>query len=496
MRTKHAITNDTLSLEKVEELIKNKSTLILSKAASQKIVECRVFLDQKIQNSKDPIYGINTGFGSLCDTEISKNDLEKLQRNLVTSHACGMGDEVLEDIVRIMLLLKVHALSLGYSGVQLKTVQRLVDFFNEGVHPVIYELGSLGASGDLAPLAHLALPLIGEGEVNFKGKRMSGAEINAHFGWEPIDLRSKEGLALLNGTQFMGAYSCSLLIRLKHLTSWADTTASASIDAFDGGLSPFDHLVHDVRPHNGQKETAKQILENLNGSKISQRKKNYVQDPYCFRCIPQVHGASKDAIAYARGIVETEINSVTDNPTIFIEADKVISAGNFHGQPLALVLDFLAIAVAELASISERRVYKLVSGQRGLPAFLVNKPGLNSGFMIAQYAAASAVSQNKQLATPASVDTIDSSNGQEDHVSMGANAATKLKRVVDNFERVLAIEWLSCCQALDFRVEKSSLKIEKLRKAFRKQVPFVEEDVTLYPLIEKSRKFVSGEQEI
>ena len=494
MKSNHSISEEFLSLDKIEEILKSNSTLSLSKSAEQKIVACRDYLDEKMDRSEAPVYGINTGFGSLCDTEISKNDLEKLQRNLVTSHACGMGDEVSEEIVRLMLLLKIHALSFGYSGVQLKTVQRLVDFYNAGVYPVVYELGSLGASGDLAPLAHLALPLLGEGEVNYKGKRMSGAEINEQLGWEPINLRSKEGLALLNGTQFMGAFASHTLIRLKHLSSWTDTIAAASLDAFDGGLSPFDHLVHDVRPHNGQKATAKQILKNLEGSEIAKREKKYVQDPYSLRCIPQVHGASKDAIVYAKSVVETEINSVTDNPTVFIEQDKVISAGNFHGQPLALVLDFLAIAVAELASISERRVYKLVSGQRGLPAFLVKKPGLNSGFMIAQYAAASAVSQNKQLATPSSVDTIDSSNGQEDHVSMGANAATKLKRVVDNFERVIAVEWLSACQGLDFREEKSSPKIEKLRTDFRKKVPFVEEDVTLYPLIEESRKFLLGNQ--
>ena len=370
------------------------------------------------------------------------------------------------------------------------TVQRLIDFYNKGVYPVIYEQGSLGASGDLAPLAHLSLPLFGEGEVDFNGQRISGKELNEKMSWEPIQLQSKEGLALLNGTQFMSAYATHLLLKLKHLKNWSNLAAAASLDAYDGRVEPFDELVHKVRPHAGQLSTAKTMLENLGGSEIAKRHKAHVQDPYCFRCIPQVHGASSDAIDYATKVVETEINSVTDNPTIFIEADKVISAGNFHGQPLAIVLDFLAIASAELASISERRVYKLISGTRGLPAFLVKKPGLNSGFMIAQYSAASAASQNKQLATPASVDTIDSSNGQEDHVSMGANAATKLNRVVDNLEKIIGVEWFTACQALDFRVERSSTKIEKLKTEYRKVVPFIEEDVVMYPLMEKSREFV------
>tara|TARA_B110000503_G_C7163803_1_gene420936 strand:+ start:1274 stop:2749 length:1476 start_codon:yes stop_codon:yes gene_type:complete len=486
----HQITSDFLSLEKIQELINSGAKLKLSKESTDKIVACREYLDDKVKRSEEPIYGINTGFGSLCGTTIDKDQLGQLQWNLVTSHACGMGDEVLQEIVKLMILLKIQGISQGHSGVQLVTVQRLVDFYNEGVYPIIYEQGSLGASGDLAPLAHLSLPLLGEGEVDFKGERISGAALNKKMGWEAIRLQSKEGLALLNGTQFMSAYATNLLLRLNHLSAWCDLAAAASIDAYDGRVEPFDELVHKVRPHQGQLDTAKAILENLKGSEIVKRRKEHVQDPYCFRCAPQVHGASKDAIAYASNVVEIEINSVTDNPTIFIEEDKVISAGNFHGQPLALVLDFLAIATAELASISERRVYKLVSGTRGLPAFLVKNPGLNSGFMIAQYSAASAVSQNKQLATPASVDSIDSSNGQEDHVSMGANAATKLKRVVDNLEKVIGVEWFTACQGLDFRTEQSSKKIEKLKAEFRKLVPFIEEDVVMYPLMKKSREFV------
>ena len=487
----HPITSEFLSLDKIQELIRANATLELSKESAEKIVVCRVYLDEKIHRSEAPIYGINTGFGSLCDTEIDKEELSQLQWNLVTSHACGMGDEVPKEIVKLMILLKVQGLSQGHSGVQLITVQRLIDFYNKGVYPIIYEQGSLGASGDLAPLAHLMLPLLGEGEVELNGVRISGAELNEKMGWEPIQLQSKEGLALLNGTQFMSAYATNLLLRLKHLKDWSNLAAAASLDAYDGRVEPFDQLVHQVRPHEGQLSIAKSMVQNLEGSEIVKRHKAHVQDPYCFRCVPQVHGASSDAIDYARKVVETEINSVTDNPTIFIEEDKVISAGNFHGQPLALVLDFLAIATAELASISERRVYKLVSGTRGLPAFLVKKPGLNSGFMIAQYSAASAVSQNKQLATPASIDTIDSSNGQEDHVSMGANAATKLKRVVDNLEKIIGVEWFTACQALDFSKEKSSTKIEEMKSKFRKVVPFIEEDLVMYPLMAKSREFIA-----
>lgn len=486
----HSISSDFLSLADIKNIVKEHKKLELSDSAIEKINKCRNFLDDKQERAVDPIYGINTGFGSLCDTEISKEDLGQLQTNLVMSHACGMGDEVPKEIVRLMILLKIQGLSQGHSGVQLATVQRLVDFYNNDVTPIIYEQGSLGASGDLAPLAHLSLPLLGMGEVYHNGIRSTGASINHQMGWEIIQLQSKEGLALLNGTQFMSAFATHLLIQLEHLSAWSDFAAATSIDAFDGRIEPFDALVHQVRPHEGQIKTAEAIRAHLSDSEIIKRKKAHVQDPYCLRCSPQVHGASKDTIAHAKKVVETEINSVTDNPTIFIEDDKVISAGNFHGQPLALILDFLAIAAAELASISERRCYKLVSGTRGLPAFLVNNPGLNSGFMIAQYSAASAVSQNKQLATPASVDTIDSSNGQEDHVSMGANAATKLNRVVQNLEKVLAIEWFSATQALGFREEKTSSSIQKAIDLYRGRVHFLENDEVMYPLIELSREFI------
>ncbi len=488
--SKFVINNQHVSLDDVSALIKSGHHIELGGNAKKAIVNCRSYLDKKVEETQVPIYGINTGFGSLYDAEISKQDLAQLQTNLVRSHACGMGDEVPQEIVRLMILLKIIGLSQGHSGVQLNTVERLVDLYNKGVMPVIYQLGSLGASGDLAPLAHLALVLIGEGEADYNGKRYRGEELHQKLEWKPIQLQSKEGLALLNGTQFMSAYATHCLIKVTHLFQWNLNSAATSLDAFDGRIEAFDEDVHKVRPHNGQLVVSKAIRELLSGSELIKRKKAHVQDPYCLRCIPQVHGASSDTISYAKQVVETEINSVTDNPTIFEEADKIISAGNFHGQPLALILDFLAIAIAELGSITERRVYKLVSGQRGLPPFLVSSPGLNSGFMIVQYTAASAVSQNKQLATPASVDSIDSSNGQEDHVSMGANAATKLHRVVLNYERLVAIEWMTACQALDFRNEKSSPKIEELKSMYRSKVSFIEKDVTFYPLIEKSIQFI------
>lgn len=487
----HQINKNWLKLETIHEIVSQNSKLELSEDAIFLIEKCRNYLDKKLENNSTPIYGINTGFGSLCNTEISANDLEKLQENLVTSHACGLGEEAPQDVVKLMLLLKIQGLSYGHSGVQLSTVQRLIDFYNNDVLPVVYQQGSLGASGDLAPLAHLALPLIGAGEVNYQGKKYTGEEINKELGWKAITLKSKEGLALLNGTQFMSAYGVHNLLRAKKLSTLADTITATSIDAYDGRISPFNELVHKVRPHDGQYLTALNIKRALEGSEIIDQEKAHVQDPYSFRCAPQVHGACKDAIAFAQSVFEKEINAVTDNPTIFPDEDEIISAGNFHGQPLAMALDYLGIAIAELGSISERRTYKLIGGERGLPAFLVANPGLNSGFMIPQYAAASVVSQNKQLATPASVDTIDSSNGQEDHVSMGANAATKVYRMIDNLEKILGVELMNAVQALEFRrPSKSSSTIENLVKEYREVVPFVTDDIHLQPLMQKSIDFV------
>ncbi|WP_276499672.1 histidine ammonia-lyase [Pontibacter litorisediminis] len=487
----HHISSQQLTLERINTILKENYSLALSEEAEQKIVHCHTYLQQKITNTNSSIYGINTGFGSLYDRKISPADLEQLQRNLMMSHACGTGEEVPQEVVKLMLLLKVQSLAYGHSGVQLQTVKRLIDFYNRDVYPVVYQQGSLGASGDLAPLAHLCLPLLGLGEVSFQSMKLESRHVLEMFGWEPVALKAKEGLALLNGTQFMSAYGVYNLLMAKRLSQQADLVAALSLDAFDGRIEPFNQLIHQVRPHQGQLQTAKVMQRYLAGSQLIEQEKQHVQDPYSFRCIPQVHGASKDAINYVEQVFLTEINSVTDNPNIFPEEDEIISGGNFHGQPLALALDFLAIAVAELGSISERRTYQLISGQRGLPAFLVAEPGLNSGFMISQYAAASIVSQSKQLCTPASVDTIPSSQNQEDHVSMGANAATKAFQVMHNTERVVGIELMNAAQALEFRRPmQSSEPLEQLVKAYRGQVPFVSTDRVLHHDIQQSIQFL------
>lgn len=487
----HLITIEHLSLDRVCEIIENHATLSLSDDVRARIVRCREYLDCKMQNHDRPIYGITTGFGSLCNISVGYEDLAQLQKNLVMSHACGIGERVPSEIVKLILLLKIQSLSYGHSGVQLATVDRLVDLFNHDILPVIYQQGSLGASGDLAPLAHMSLPLLGLGEVEYGGAVRPAADVLAEMGWKPIELKSKEGLALLNGTQFMSAYGVWSLIRARRLSAWADRIGAMSLDAFDGRIEPFCDEVHLIRPRKGQLATARAIRGLLEGSELIARPKNHVQDPYSFRCMPQVHGASKDTIDYVESILTTEINSTTDNPTIFPDEDMVVSAGNFHGQPIALAMDFLAIALAELGSISERRTYKLISGSRGLPNFLVARPGLNSGFMIPQYTAASIVSQSKGLCMPASVDSIPSSQGQEDHVSMGSNAATKLHRVVCNTERVLAIELFNAAQALEFRrPARSSESIESLLAAYRKQVPFIDRDEVMYPHIEASVRFL------
>ncbi len=483
--------DEVLTLDIIESILEENKKLELSENAKMNIERCRKYLDEKMKKSKEPVYGVTTGFGSLCNKNISLDDLSTLQRNLVVSHACGVGAEVPQEIVRLMLLLKVQSLSYGNSGAQLVTVERLLDFYNKGVYPVVYQQGSLGASGDLAPLAHLCLPLIGLGEVYYKGKKYPSAEINEKFGWDPITLKSKEGLALLNGTQFMSSYGVWLLLKARNLAYLSDVVAAVSLDAYDGRIEPFDLSVHLVRPHIGQLTTASHIMSLLEGSEIIKRKKKHVQDPYSFRCIPQVHGASKDAISYVISVFETEINSVTDNPTVFPEEDKIISAGNFHGQPLALALDFLSLAMSELGNISERRIYQLIAGKRELPSFLVKVPGLNSGFMIPQYTAASIVNQNKTFTMPSSSDSIESSQGQEDHVSMGANAATKAYIIVNNVEKILAIELLNAAQALEFRRPlKSSPFIEDLIAEYRKIVPFVETDTVMYELIAKSLEFL------
>ncbi len=481
MEKKHLVSREVIDWKIIQDLLTNNSKLELSDESRQKIQKCRDYLDKRMDEGEDTLYGINTGFGSLCNEVISTEDLGLLQKNLVMSHACGVGEMIPKEITKLMLLLKIQSLSYGNSGVQVLTVQRLIDFYNRDIIPVIYQYGSLGASGDLAPLAHMSLPLLGMGEVFVDGEIIPGDEMLKRNNWEPIQLQSKEGLALLNGTQFMSAYGVHLCLRVFKLSRLADIIGALSLDAFDGRIEPFHDLIQQIRPHKGQIRTAARVRWLLKDSELIARKKAHVQDPYSFRCIPQVHGASKDSISYVAYVFQNEINSVTDNPTIFPDEDLIISAGNFHGQPLALAFDNMAIALAELGNISERRTYQLLSGDRGLPHFLVANPGLNSGFMIPQYTAASMVSHNKQLSTPSSVDSIESSQGQEDHVSMGANAAVKAYKVMENLERILAIELYNAAQAMDFRRPlKTSSYLESFIEGYRKLVSFIEDDKVMY----------------
>jgi histidine ammonia-lyase len=470
-----------MTFENIKNLLANHQSVSITQNAHDEIIKCRKYLDEKLDGSDELFYGINTGFGFFQDIKIDKLQLRELQKNLLKSHACGLGEEVPADIVKLMIMLKIKSLSYGYSGVDIEIVKRLIEMYNNEVLPVIYTQGSLGASGDLAPLSHLCLPLIGLGEVVYKNERYQSEEILKMFNWQPIELQSKEGLALINGTQFMSAYGLYSLMQVERLMKWADTISAISFDAFDGVDDCFNEKIHSIRAHKGQVDTATKLRELLKGSEIASQKKSQVQDPYSFRCIPQVHGASKDTFDHVLTIFLKEANSVTDNPNIFPDDDLILSGGNFHGQPLALNLDFLSIAIAEIGSISERRSFQLLSGQRGLPLFLVKNPGLHSGLMIPQYTAAGIVSENKQLCTPASLDSMSSSNNQEDHVSMGANAATKCLRVVQNVEKVLAIELLLAVQALEFRRPlKSSPFIEETISAFRKKVSFNDADRLLH----------------
>ena len=489
----YEIGSSDLTYDLIEKILRDNTRLVLSEEAQQKIRHCRDYLDAKTDNDTVPIYGVTTGFGSLCKCHISHNELTTLQENLVKSHSCSVGTPVDPVVVKLMLLLKAHALSMGFSGVQVQTVQRILDFYNNDVLPVVYDRGSLGASGDLAPLANLFLPLIGEGEVMFQGKKIKGIEALNIFGWNPIRLKSKEGLALLNGTQFMSANGIKALSDGWHMVNCFDLFGAMSLEGFDGRIEPFWDCIQQVRPHPGQIETGKVFRSLLKGSEIIRREKPHVQDPYSFRCLPQVHGAVKDAMIHVTNVLHIEINSVTDNPTVFPDLDLVVSGGNFHGEPLALAFDYMGVALHELGNISERRVAQLILGLRGLPEFLVAHPGLNSGFMIPQYSAASMVSQNKMYAWPASCDSIVSSNGQEDLVSMGANSATKLHKIISNLKYIAAIELMNAAQAIDFRRPlKSSPYIEKVMAEFRKSVPFVEEDVVMEDYIQATMNFLEN----
>lgn len=484
-----------LHFSQIKNLLDFNQHVSITFDAHERILACREYLDKKMAEKDCLFYGINTGFGFLQNVKIDADQIGQLQYNLLVSHACGMGEEVPADIVKLMLMLKIKSLSYGNSGVQIDTVKRLMEMYNHEVLPVIYTQGSLGASGDLAPLSHLSLPLIGLGDVYFKGKKMPSSTALNELGWKPIQLQSKEGLALINGTQFMSGYGLYCLKKAEHLLHMADLISALSFDAFDCTTEPLKEQIHTIRAHAGQVATAAKLRVFLSDSSIAVQAKQQVQDPYSFRCIPQVHGASKDAFEHVLSVFIREINSVTDNPNIFPEEDLILSGGNFHGQPLALALDYLAISMSEIANIAERRTYQLISGQRGLPLFLVKNPGLHSGFMIPQYTAAGIVSENKQLCTPASVDSISSSNNQEDHVSMGANAATKCLRVIENVEKVLAIELMSAAQALDFRRPlQSGSAIEQMIKAFREKISFNEQDRVLHDDMKAAVQFVKAYQ--
>lgn len=470
-----------LTFQQVRDLLKYKQPVSITPAAREDVLRCRNYLDEKLNSTDEFFYGINTGFGFLQEVKIEKKQLNILQRNLLLSHGCGLGEEVPEEIVKLMIVFKIKSLSHGYSGIGMEVIKRLIDMHNSEVLPVIYTQGSLGASGDLAPLSHMSLPLIGEGEVRINGKKMTAGKALKKLHWSPIQLQSKEGLALINGTQFMSAYGIFNLVNAEKLIHWANVIAAISFDAFHCNPDCLYERLHAIRPHTGQVWAAEQLRNILDDSEIISNKKSPVQDPYSFRCIPQVHGATKDTFEFVLHTFLLEINAVTDNPNIFPDEDRIVSGGNFHGQPLALGLDFLAIAMSELANISERRTYQLLSGQRELPLFLIKDSGLNSGLMIPQYTAAAIVSENKQLCTPASVDSISSSNNQEDHVSMGANAATKCYKVIGNVEKVLAIELLTAIQALEYRRPlQSSPEIERLAKAFRKKISFNKNDRFLH----------------
>ena len=482
-----------LALSDLYALGKEGTEIRISSEFFENVEQSRAALEGLLEKEGARYYGINTGFGSLYTTEIAKEDRIKLQENLVKSHACGTGNLLGEREVRCMLGLKILSFGWGFSGIRREVVERLLEFYRLGILPEVPESGSLGASGDLAPLAHLSLPLLGKGFFRYQGKRYLGAEIETMFGLPAMQLLEKEGLALLNGTQYMLAQGLIALEESFKAWNWAQVNAAAGVDAYSGNLAAFERRVHDARPHSGQRQCAEGIMELLKNSELQQLERKSLQDPYSFRCLPQVHGAIYDSLQFIGSILEVEAQSTTDNPLIFKDTEEIVSGGNFHGEPLALAMDYLKIAMAELGSISERRIYRLINGDRGLPAYLTPNPGLNSGFMILQYSAAALVSQNKQGAGPASVDSIDSSRGQEDHVSMGANAALQARAQVERVWRILGMEWMAACQALDFHLPRcSSPSIETYRQRFRVEVPFLREDSEMSPLIEKSVSFIQS----
>ncbi|OPJ56503.1 histidine ammonia-lyase [Alkalithermobacter paradoxus] len=488
------ITGNDLTIEDIVKVSRENYKIEITPEAIDNVRKARELVDKFVDEEKI-VYGITTGFGKFSDVTISKEETKTLQRNLIISHACGVGKHFSEDIVRAMMLLRINALSKGNSGVRLQTLNTLVEMLNKGVHPIVPEKGSLGASGDLAPLSHMVLVMLGEGEAIYKGERLSGKAALDKAGISTIDLTSKEGLALINGTQVMTAVGALTVYDAMNLLKIADISAALTMEALNGIVTAFDEKVHKVRSHKGQINTAKNMLRLLEGSNMTTNQGQIrVQDAYALRCIPQIHGASKDAIEYVKEKINIEINSATDNPLIFPEQEEVISGGNFHGQPMALSFDFLGIALAELANVSERRLERLVNpALGGLPAFLTKNGGINSGFMIVQYSAASLVSENKVLAHPASVDSIPSSANQEDHVSMGTIAARKAREILENVRSVIAMEILGACQGIDLAGNKGLGVGTKIAyDIVRKHTHTIEDDIVMYTEINKCEEIVKS----
>lgn len=492
------LNGSNLNMEKFIRIARFKEEVAISDESVILVNNARAFVDQVVEN-EIPVYGINTGFGKLSDVPVDKSNVSELQKNLLMSHACGVGSPLTDEIVRGMMALRINALIKGYSGVRIETLNKLVELLNKDVCPVVFEKGSLGASGDLAPLSHMSLPLIGLGEVYFKGQRMNTMDGLIRAEILPLEsLKAKEGLSLINGTQAMTSIGAITLYDAMNLSKLANISLGLTMEATRSIIDAFDPRVHEVRGHKGQIDVAKDVVNYLKGSQnITRQGEERVQDAYSIRCAPQVHGATLDALVFVKEKIEIEMNAVTDNPIIFTEDGMAISAGNFHGQPLALVFDYLGIAISELANISERRLERMVNPalSNGLPAFLVNEPGINSGFMIVQYSAASLVSENKVLAHPASVDSIPSSANQEDHVSMGTIGARKAGEMLKNARQVIAMEMFTACQAIDLN---GNLHLgEKTLKAYnkiREYIPFIEKDEIMYPHIHTCNDLIVSDE--
>ncbi|MGN0882290.1 histidine ammonia-lyase [Cloacibacillus porcorum] len=493
MTTVH-LDGKSLTLQDVVNVARKGYKVEIAPAAKEQIKECAASVSEWVKEGR-VVYGITTGFGDLASVVIPRDKGRQLQENLLLSHACGYGEPYPEDVVRAIMLLRINTLTRGFSGISLETLQQMVDYLNLGIHPVVPTQGSVGASGDLCPLSHVAISLIGHGEVVYKGQKMSASEALAKVGMKPVELQPKEGLALNNGTTVMNAVAALCIVDAMNMMKNADVAASMSAEALHAVPYAFDRRTHDLRPQVGQGVVAENIRRLIEGSEIIEAfKKDRVQDAYSLRCLPQVHGASRDAIGYVKEKVEIEINSVTDNPIIFHKDGDAISGGNFHGQPMAMAMDFFGIAAAEFASISERRVARLVDHKLSdLPPFLVSDSGVNSGFMIPQYTAAAIVSENKVLAHPSVVDSIPTSANQEDHVSMGGYSARKGRQILDNTNRVIAVEMVNAAQGMDFRAPlKPGKGSGAAFKEFRRHVPFYEKDQFMQPLLLKSLELVEN----